>query len=344
MGGHPINIGEIKMSRYSNKEIFVEKAIKIHGIRFDYTYVVYVDSKTNINILCNKHKNIFTQTPRMHLTTLHGCPECIHEITNNQKLVFKNKTSKKFNKTEVIKIIEDTYGVGTFNYEKLNYKSNKTPFILICNKHKTDIKKTLRNFKLKSPYNYCIDCKKDLFTIEVQKKFEEKHGKLFDYSRCPSILGHDTPIEIKCPTHGWIQTNVGAHLRSDYGCNLCGNEVNFNFKKSEWTGIANQKNKIPTLYILKCSKDNEVFIKIGITLNDIKVRYKSKKDIPYNWSIIFSKAGKAEQIWDTEQLIKKKNYKKYKPQLFFEGYTECYDIAELDDIITYIEGDTLLTA
>ena len=329
------------MSRYSNKEIFVEKAIKIHGIRFDYTYVVYVDSKTNINILCNKHKNIFTQTPRMHLTTLHGCPECIHEITNNQKLVFKNKTSKKFNKTEVIEIIEDTYGVGTFNYEKLNYKSNKTPFILICNKHKTDIKKTLRDFRLKSPYNYCIDCKKDLFTIEVQKKFEEKHGEIFDYSRCPSILGHDTPIEIKCPTHGWIQTNVGAHLRSDYGCNLCGNEVNFNFKKSDWVCIGNKENKKPILYLLKCKKDNECFIKVGITVNDIKVRYKSKRDIPYDWEIITIKEGCAESIWNLEQKIKNNKYKKYEPNLFFTGHTECYSVEAEASILGYLNNSEI---
>ena len=45
---------------------FVEKAIKVHGDKYDYSLVNYVDSKTKVKIVCNEH-GIFEQTPSNHI-------------------------------------------------------------------------------------------------------------------------------------------------------------------------------------------------------------------------------------------------------------------------------------
>ena len=37
------------------KEEFIEKAIKIHGDKFNYDLVEYINSKTKVKIKCNKY-------------------------------------------------------------------------------------------------------------------------------------------------------------------------------------------------------------------------------------------------------------------------------------------------
>ena len=48
-------------------EQFIEKAIAIHGDRYDYSEVDYIDSHTKVIILCSIHGQ-FEQTPNCHLT------------------------------------------------------------------------------------------------------------------------------------------------------------------------------------------------------------------------------------------------------------------------------------
>lgn len=58
----------------SSKEEFIQKAKNIHGEIYNYLYVNYVNAKTNVNIVCNKH-GTFKQRPDNHLHGK-GCPLC----------------------------------------------------------------------------------------------------------------------------------------------------------------------------------------------------------------------------------------------------------------------------
>ena len=60
--------------RFYNSEEFINKSISIHGDRYDYSLVDYVDSNSNVKIICKKH-GIFEQKPFTHLAD-HGCPKC----------------------------------------------------------------------------------------------------------------------------------------------------------------------------------------------------------------------------------------------------------------------------
>ena len=63
------------LQQTSTIEEFIKKAVKIHGKKYDYSYVLYVNSYTKIKIKCNKCGHIFEQTPHQHLQK-NGCPEC----------------------------------------------------------------------------------------------------------------------------------------------------------------------------------------------------------------------------------------------------------------------------
>ena len=54
---------------------FIEKAIKIHGDSYNYSKVVYTNSSTKVDILCNSCNTWFLQTPSDHLQN-HGCKNC----------------------------------------------------------------------------------------------------------------------------------------------------------------------------------------------------------------------------------------------------------------------------
>jgi len=36
-------------------EKFIEKAILVHGLRYDYSKVNYINNKTAVNIICKEH-------------------------------------------------------------------------------------------------------------------------------------------------------------------------------------------------------------------------------------------------------------------------------------------------
>ncbi len=60
-----------------NKNIcFIKKAVLIHGDRYDYSKVQYVNNRTKIKIICNKCHETFLQTPNAHLRE-RGCGKCI---------------------------------------------------------------------------------------------------------------------------------------------------------------------------------------------------------------------------------------------------------------------------
>ena len=76
------------MVKSSNKnEIFMRKAKIIHGDKYDYSFVEYVNAKTKIKILCPIH-GMFEQVPNYHLSKC-GCSSC-----GIEKTIEKNKDSE----------------------------------------------------------------------------------------------------------------------------------------------------------------------------------------------------------------------------------------------------------
>lgn len=54
-------------------ENFIKQARKVHGDKYDYSKVDYVDANTKVTIISPTHGE-FQQTPSSHLSG-HGCPK-----------------------------------------------------------------------------------------------------------------------------------------------------------------------------------------------------------------------------------------------------------------------------
>lgn len=72
--------------RRLNKGIFIDRASKIHGNKYDYSRVVYVNNSTKVDIICPIH-GIFKQTPANHLNGK-GCKKCYNNRI--KKAIYKN--------------------------------------------------------------------------------------------------------------------------------------------------------------------------------------------------------------------------------------------------------------
>lgn len=115
--GCPECAKEIKSQKMTNeREEFIENAIKIHGNKFDYSKVEYVNNKTKVTIICPEHGE-FQQRPDMHLRG-RGCQKCVG----------RGKTLEDFIK-EARKVHGDKY-----DYSESIYKTAGTKIEIKCNK------------------------------------------------------------------------------------------------------------------------------------------------------------------------------------------------------------------
>ena len=105
--------------RTHTKDIFIEKAIEVHGNKFDYSLVNYINMNTYVSIICNTCKNIFNQTPDSHLGG-DGCPECS---------IRKKKDTPSF-----IEAAKNIHG-NLYDYSLVDYVNSTTRITIICSIH-----------------------------------------------------------------------------------------------------------------------------------------------------------------------------------------------------------------
>lgn len=86
---------QLSESNMSCTTDFIEKACKIHGDKYDYSKVEYIDVKTKVCIICHEHGE-FWQLPYNHLTG-NGCPECGKQRTNNSNKMTNEEFIQKAN-------------------------------------------------------------------------------------------------------------------------------------------------------------------------------------------------------------------------------------------------------
>ena len=102
---------------------FIEKAKKVHGDRYDYSYVNYKGCYKPVDIVCPKHGH-FMQPAYLHLQG-HDCKKCgyerTHKANRSTKDDFVRKAQKKFG--------------DRYDYSHVVYRGCYEPVEIICRKH-----------------------------------------------------------------------------------------------------------------------------------------------------------------------------------------------------------------
>ena len=111
------------MGRKLTTEEFIERARSVHGVKYDYSKVEYINKRTKVSIICKEHGE-FKQFPADHLNGC-SCPKC-SQIKRNEK---QSRTLSDFIKT-ALKIHGNKY-----DYSKVEYKNANTKVCIICPEH-----------------------------------------------------------------------------------------------------------------------------------------------------------------------------------------------------------------
>ena len=183
-------------------EHFIQKAKAVHGDRYIYDKVKYVNSFVKVTITCKDHGD-FQQAPYTHISG-QGCRVCgnLRKTTSEEDFIKKSKE------------IHD----NKYDYRKVNYINNYTPVIITCPTH--------GDFKQKPTTHLldhgCYSCGREALRINKEgfiKKANEVHKNKYDYSKTNYTVTRDY-IEIVCPIHGAFTQKANNHLNG-LGCPGC---------------------------------------------------------------------------------------------------------------------------
>lgn len=110
------------MPRKASINEFIAKARNVHGDKYDYSKVNYINATTKVCIICPIHGE-FYQTPSRHL--LGGCKKCGVDTRVKKRTISRDDFIKEAN-------IKHNY---KYDYSKVEYINSKTKICIICPIH-----------------------------------------------------------------------------------------------------------------------------------------------------------------------------------------------------------------
>ena len=176
-------------------EEFIARAKAVHGDKYDYSKVEYVNTKTPVIVVCPKH-GIYKVTPESHILRHQGCPICGKEkkgipTTQEEFLV------------RAIAIHGDKY-----DFSEAVYVNSLTKVKGVCSKHGEFWVTPSALIHKKAG---CPLCAQERFS-DIRRKSQEQFiedckrvwGEVYDYSKV-SYINSTTPITVICKKHGLSQ-------------------------------------------------------------------------------------------------------------------------------------------
>ena len=194
------------MKKKTNEE-FVQDAIKVHGDKYDYSKVKYINSSTKVIIICKEHGE-FEQCPDKHINRKSQCIKCVGKYQYTSQEFVKNAQT----------IHDDKY-----DYSKVKYINSSTKLIIICKEHGEFEQLPSSHLAGRG----CSKCKYvkhgELSRYNSQqfiKKAQTIHGDKYDYSKVDYTVSKNKVIII-CKEHGEFTQLPSGHLDGK-GCGKCG--------------------------------------------------------------------------------------------------------------------------
>lgn len=153
------------LNKVLKTEEFIKRAKKIHGDKYDYSKVEYVNARSKICIICPIHGE-FWQVPYYHLNG-NGCQECA------KKSVWDKRG--RMTTDEFVEKAKKVHG-DKYDYSKVKYINERTPIEIICHKkYKNGIE---HGSFFQKPYSHlnghgCSHCRNSRLENQVFKLLKE---------------------------------------------------------------------------------------------------------------------------------------------------------------------------
>ena len=202
-------------------EEWIEKAKKVHGDKYNYSKVNYINSNTKVIIICKEHGE-FKQRPSDHIIKKYNCWSCSG---------LKMKTTEEF-----INIAKEIHE-GKYDYSKVNYINSKTKVTIICKEHgEFEQIPTLHINKCQCGCVKCWYNEMKLIYSSNTSEFIEKaktiHGDKYDYSKV-NYNNSETKVKIICKEHGEFEQKPNNHINNKCGCPKC-NPTGYSKSQIHW--------------------------------------------------------------------------------------------------------------
>jgi hypothetical protein len=187
-------------NRSLNTEDLIAKAKKVHGDRYGYDEVVYVNSATKVRIICKEH-GVFEQAPVRHARG-QGCPKCGGRLRQSTE--------------EFIAKAREVHG-DRYKYDEVVYVNVANKVRIICPEH--GVFEQFPKDHLKG--HGCRRCagRHQVTTEEFTAKARKVHGDRYGYDEVVYVRG-DANVRITCREHGVFEQAPSNHL-SGHNCPVC---------------------------------------------------------------------------------------------------------------------------
>jgi len=195
-------------SRSDTADSFIKKAKARHGDRYDYSAIEYVNSKTNVTIVCPIHGE-FIQSPAAHIrkNNPNGCPTCAS---------VKNGIKQRLSQQEWTDRCIQQHG-DCYDYSDSHYRGKSNPITIICKTHGS-FEQLAGDHMNGSGCPKCSD-KHQHTTDEWIDKCNTIHNSTYNYESS-QYTGSHQDIIIDCPQHGQFNQKAYSHLQG-HGCPQC---------------------------------------------------------------------------------------------------------------------------
>ena len=201
-----------KSTKRVSKEEFIDRANKVHNYKYDYSKVVYKNTRTHVIVNCSKHGD-FIVRPDIHIDK-RGCRMCGNDMLTKEEFIEQSN-----------KIHGNIY-----DYSESNYINKRTKITIICSTHGKFQQSPQKHLSGQN----CPKCSgRNKNNEDVIKDFIEIHGDKYDYSLV-DYKKSKLKLKIICKEHGIFEQSYGSHI-SKSGCPKCGFNISIdgdNFIKS----------------------------------------------------------------------------------------------------------------
>ena len=211
-------------TKYSpTTEEFVQRCRDIFGDTYDYSRVVYRNTKSKVKLVCELHGE-FSQTPS-NIISGYGCPACASRRDPKDPAVWESMLE------ECRRIHE-----GRYDYSKTHYTAADEKVSIQCPVHG----EFRQLFHSHIAGRGCNVCAHEARTAVQRKSYEqfvqqsfEVHGDKYDYASS-HYVNCKTKVSIVCPYpyHGTFQQSPHDHL-DGHGCPCCVHQYSNTHKEVE---------------------------------------------------------------------------------------------------------------
>lgn len=188
------------------REEFIQQAKAIHGDKYIYDKVVYVNDSTKVTIVCPKHGD-FQITPDRLIHSKQGCKQCGLERRGEQSRMSQQEFIQR----------ATAIHAGKYTYGKVKYIESHSKVIITCPIHGDFTQRAYQHLN----GHGCPKCgreaaneKERVSTEEFITRAKASHTIAYDYSHVVMTGMHD-PVYIICPEHGGFWQEPVSHLQ---GC------------------------------------------------------------------------------------------------------------------------------